>query len=116
MLLFYFILARIVVRLGDVKEKLGPYLAPSAINGAVLILPLASSFSDNTSIAAMLGLSLGSGVGYLAASLLVSRAVSIAKDPQIPKPLQGIPVTLIFIALVSLALCALGGETSFINT
>lgn len=112
-LIAYFLCARLVVRLENVRERLGPYLAPSAINGAVLALPLAAVFSQETSVAVLLGSSLGSGVGFFFASLLVAAGVRASKSPFIPKPLRGIPAVLIYIGIISLSMSVLTGTIQF---
>lgn len=74
-------------------------------------LPSASNVGYAT-LAQTLGFSLGSGVGYTAALMLVNEGRRRLSLSDIPKAFRGLPVTLLYVGIFSLAVYGLIGSHS----
>lgn len=58
-----------------------------------------------------IGFAIGSSVGYFIAILLIAEGEQKIHSEYVPKYLQGLPVTLIYISIIALALYGLTGHT-----
>ena len=94
-------------------HALGIYLPLITTNCAVLgitILVLEKSAADAsyTFLHAMVN-ALGTGIGYLVAMVLFAGVRERLEDADIPKAMQGLPITLIAAAIVALSFLGFGG-------
>lgn len=113
-LIWYVIAAKIVVRIEKIRDRIGPLLAPAAINGVVLGMPLAANFNGVGDATRLLGLALGTGGGFALASVLIAGGLRRCDNPDLPRALRGVPIMLIYIGLLSLGFMAFGGGMELI--
>ena len=102
----------LVLVLAVLKERAKPVVAvlPMAtFNTAVLGLLLITTTQSFTLLETM-GFALGSGVGYLAAVLVVSEGQRKMRDANVPASFRGLPITLIYIGIVALAIYGFTGH------
>lgn len=78
--------------------------------GAILLPAHNSLLSVEASLASWLGYSFGTGVAFFLASLLVFEGTRKLKGSHIPAPFRGLPATLIYIGILSLAFYGLIGH------
>ncbi len=78
--------------------------------GAILLPAHNSLMSVEASLATWLGYSFGTGVAFFLASLLVFEGTRKLKGSHIPAPFRGLPATLIYIGILSLAFYGLIGH------
>lgn len=78
--------------------------------GAILLPAHNSLMSVEASLATWLGYSFGTGVAFFFASLLVFEGTRKLKGSHIPAPFRGLPATLIYIGILSLAFYGLIGH------
>lgn len=109
-LIFYLIISRIVASFVNLHDAIGEFIAPAALNGAVLGLPLVLNLNSITAFGDVLGLAFGAGFGFALASWLVAAGMRRADNPDIPKAFRGAPVMLIYIGILSLAFSAFGTD------
>lgn len=107
-LLWYVIINGIVRKIDVLNEKTGSFLAPAAINGAVMSMPLLLGAESIDSLSAAVGLAVGSGGGFALASWLISIGMRRANNPDLPKSFQGAPIMLIYIGILAMLFSAFG--------
>lgn len=100
------------------------YVHLSALNSSVLgALYLCSSVSSGSSgssvtqgggILTYIGYGIGTGLGFLLAALLLYAAETRLNSKFIPPSFRGMPVTLVYISIVSLALYAFVGYSTIL--
>lgn len=100
--LLYLLFSRIIKRLPRLGELLCGELWHYALSAAVLSVPLAFSESGSISFVAVLGGSIGAGLGFAGAVLLIIAGMKHASSPAIPPAFRGTPALLIYIGLLSL--------------
>ena len=89
-------------------------LGMCAINSLVLAIPIINNRSANN-VFSSLGAGLGAGLAFMFAMILINSAMKqIASNKEIPKPFRGLPAVFIYVAILSLALTCLSGQTLFI--
>ena len=89
-------------------------LGMCAINSLVLAIPIINNRSANT-VFSSLGAGIGAGLAFMLAMILINSAMKrIANNKEIPKPFRGLPAVFIYVAILSLALTCLSGQTLFI--
>lgn len=93
-------------------EKNSRILALSAINTAVLAMPYVQK-SFNLNLAQAAGFALGTGASFFIASLVLSRAMPLFKNPDMPKAFSGLPAALIYIGILSMAFAGFTGSRVF---
>ncbi|MEG1887361.1 MAG: RnfABCDGE type electron transport complex subunit A [Oscillospiraceae bacterium] len=91
-----------------IYSALGIYLPLITTNCAVLGITILN-FTKDLSYGESLVNSLGAGVGFLVAMVLFAGVRSRLETCDIPKPLQGLPITLISAAIVSLSFLGFSG-------
>ncbi len=79
-----------------------PVLATSAFNCVVLSVPLIGQQSALT-LERLVGYSIGAGVGFLLAVLLVRDAVSKLDNPDMPEGFLGLPGVFLYMGILSMA-------------
>ena len=89
-------------------KALGVYLPLITTNCAVLGVTINNINDEYTFLQSMIS-SLGCGLGFLLAMLLFSGLRGRIHEYEIAKPFQGLPVTLIAAAFISLAFMGFGG-------
>ena len=83
-------------------SSLGVYLPLITTNCAVLGVTIANINAEYTFVEAMVN-SLGSGLGFLLAMVIFSGVRSQTESSEPPKAFEGLPITLVSAAIVSLA-------------
>ncbi len=89
-------------------QALGIYLPLITTNCAVLGVTMLNISSGMTFVESIVN-ALGAGVGFLLAMLLFSGVRGRMESCDIPKALQGLPITLIAASIVSLSFLGFGG-------
>ncbi len=84
------------------QERLLPLLATSAFNCIVLSVPLLGQ-QQALSLDGLIGYSVGAGVGFLLAVLLVKDAVARLDNPDTPEGFLGLPGMFLYIGILSMA-------------
>ncbi len=107
-LLWYLIIGGIVRRIDSLNAKIGSFIAPAALNSAVMSFPLLAGLEKIGSIWGIFGTAIGAGAGFALASWLINIGMRRANNPDMPKFLQGAPAMLIYIGLLSLLFKAFG--------
>ena len=92
----------------SLHKGLGVYLPLITTNCAVLGVTINNINDEYTFLQSMVS-SLGCGLGFLLAMVLFSGLRSRIHEYEIAKPFQGLPVTLIAAAFISLAFMGFGG-------
>ena len=92
----------------SLHQGLGVYLPLITTNCAVLGVTINNINDEYTFLQSMIS-SLGCGLGFLLAMLLFSGLRGRIHEYEIAKPFQGLPVTLIAAAFISLAFMGFGG-------
>lgn len=108
-LIFYLIACVVVSGMPSIKKTVLPLLAPAALNGAVMGMPLVANLNGVGDLAGIAGLAFGSGIGFLLAVVLIALGKQAADSPAAPPALRGVPLLVIYIGILSLALSAFGG-------
>lgn len=89
-------------------------LGMCAINSLVLAIPIINNRSAST-VFSSLGYGIGAGLAFMLAMILINSSMKrIAENKEIPKPFRGLPAVFIYVAILSLALTCLSGQTLFI--
>lgn len=81
----------------------------SAFNSAVLGALFINGI-ENASFISYVATGIGTGLGFFIVSLLISYSYPKLTSTEIPESFQGIPVTMIFIGILSMAFFALTGK------
>lgn len=84
------------------EERAMPVLATSAFNCVVLSVPLIGQQSA-LSLERLVGYSIGTGIGFLLAVLLVKDAVSRLDNPDMPEGFLGLPGVFLYLGILSMA-------------
>ena len=90
-------------------DKIADVITPASINGCVLGTLLVC-VSQNYLLWQYCAFSLGSGLGYLLAVLVVSEGQRKLNRREIPVSFRGMPVMMIYIGILSLAIYGLTGH------
>ena len=93
-------------------RRLEPVLSSAAINCLVLSLPFLSKFL-RLGFWESLGFAFGTGAAFLLSALLVAEAMAEFRDKRIPKAFQGLPATLIYVGILSMAVVGFSGGRYF---
>jgi len=101
-ILWYLIAGSLLRKIESINAKIGTFLAPAALNGADMAMPLFLGTEKISSVWAAVGMAVGAGFGFALASWLINIGMRRMNNPDIPKALQGAPVMLIYIGLLSL--------------
>ena len=115
-LVVVYVLASIVLLLAFPKtyRKMREILLLAVFNcatlGAVLLPAHNSLMSVEASLASWLGYSFGTGIAFFLASILVFEGTRKLKGSHIPAAFRGLPATLIYIGILSLAFYGLIGH------
>ncbi|MBE6789407.1 MAG: hypothetical protein E7539_07105 [Ruminococcaceae bacterium] len=78
--------------------------------GAILLPAHNSVISAEIGLSSWLGFSFGTGVAFFMATVLVFEGTRKLRAPHIPAPFRGLPATLIYIGILSLAFYGLIGH------
>lgn len=105
-LLAYFVLRRFFPKLFFQVHKLLPY---AALNSCVLGVCLLSARFAYT-LPNSIGFALGSGLGFLVATLLVGEGQKRLDALPLPRAFRGVPALLIYVGILSLAFFGLSGH------
>lgn len=93
------------------ERNAGP-LAQSAANTVVLAVPYVQQIFG-FGYAQALGYALGTGMSFFLASLVLSRAVKVCANPDMPEAFSGLPAALIYVGILSLAFTGFTGGRVF---
>ena len=105
----YLILLLIVSLSRSLRKKLLPIIHMSAFNCAILGALLLGT-QQHMMLTQFLGFGIGSGLGFVLATALISVAYDKLYNEDIPASFRGFPVTLIYIGILSLAFYGLTGH------
>lgn len=87
------------------RHKLGAATFNCAVLGSILI-----PYNDRMDLFATLGYGIGAGIGFGLAVLITGYGTETLKYKKIPKAFKGLPITLIYLGLLSLAFYGLIGH------
>ncbi|MBW7572874.1 Rnf-Nqr domain containing protein [Caproiciproducens faecalis] len=93
-------------------RKYGQILSPSAINTVVLSMPYVLK-SFKLTLPNAVGFALGTGAAFFLAAMIFSRAPESCENPDMPKAFSGLPATLIYIGILSMAFAGFTGGKLF---
>ncbi len=77
----------------------------SAIVGTILLIN-----AQNLTLIQAIGFGIGSSIGYLLAILLIGEKDLRIKNEKVPEAFRGLPVDLIYIAIIALAIYGIAGD------
>ncbi|MCI1965542.1 MAG: hypothetical protein LKJ17_05350 [Oscillospiraceae bacterium] len=110
-----YLVTYIVARLAlprRMMKKIEPFLAPAAINTIVLALPYVQrSFLFGPAQTA--GYALGSGAAFYLASVVLMHAQAKCRNPDMPKAFSGLPASILYIGILSMAFAGFAGSRVF---
>ena len=93
-------------------RKVSGVLAPAAVNTVVLAMPyVRGSFSLGLSDA--VGFALGTGAAFFLASVLLAHAEAKSRNPDMPAAFSGLPATLLYVGILSMAFAGFTGGRVF---
>ncbi len=93
----------------SVFKKVKKYVHVSVFNSAVLGALFIQSQIGGT-FASYIGYGFGTGIGFLLAGYLLYAAEDRLNSPSVPASFRGMPITMIYIGVISLALSAFWGK------
>ena len=93
-------------------EKNNRVLPLSAVNTAVLAIPYVQK-AAGFSLLQSIGFALGSGLSFLIASALLSCAIPVCNNPDMPKAFKGLPASLLYVGILSMAFAGFTGGFTF---
>ncbi len=108
-LLWYLAAGGIMRKIDSLRRSLGEYIAPAAINGAVLTAPLLLGTGELPGVWGAVGMAAAAGAGFALAAWLINLGMRRMNSPSLPKWFQGAPVMLVYIGLLSMLFSAFGG-------
>lgn len=88
-----------------IKDKLGAATFNCAVLGSLLI-----PMNDRMDLFATVGYGIGAGLGFAVAVIITGFGTETLKYKNIPKAFKGLPITLIYLGLLSLAFYGLIGH------
>lgn len=93
-------------------RRVSGVLAPAAVNTVVLAMPyVQKSFSSGLPDA--VGFALGTGAAFFLASLLLEHAEAKCRNPDMPAAFSGLPATLLYVGILSMAFAGFTGGRVF---
>lgn len=113
LMIVYFVSGLLSLILLKPEKKFMTRLSMSAMNTLVMAIPLINHRSVST-FGESMGTAFGSGVAFVAASLLISVGLTkLAHNKKIPEPFKGTPIMFIYVALLSMAITGVTGSGVF---
>ncbi len=98
----------------DAYRKMNEILLLAVFNcatlGAILLPAHNSMLNQAVSFPSWLGFSFGTGIAFFLATVLVAEGIRKFKDSKIPRSFRGLPASLIYIGILSLAFYGLIGH------
>ena len=92
--------------------KCMPVLAPAAVNTAVLAMPYVQR-SSSFDAARAAAFAVGTGIAFYLASAALMHAEAKCRNPDMPKAFSGLPATLLYIGILSMAFAGFTGGRVF---
>lgn len=92
------------------RRRLLKMLPNAGFNTCVVGTMLVSTVQQFT-LPQTIGYGLGSGLGYLAAVLMVSEARRRLRSSLVPKPFRGLPIVMIYLGILAMAIYGFTGHT-----
>lgn len=116
-ILWYLIIAKIISKIPPLDDNIGNLIAPAALNGAVVGIPLLLNYNQKGSeISELFGAGLGAGVGFILAAFLIAAGLRFSDKAGVPKAFGGAPLMLIYIGILSMAFSVFdGGSITYIR-
>lgn len=105
---FYFGIRRFLPKLFSTMEKFLPFYGVNCVTLGTLLI--AARLSSGTKFLSFFGYCFGSGVGFTIALLIMWSIRQKMSLSHTPKTFRGLPITLIYLGIVSLALFGLIGN------
>lgn len=106
---FFVVLALVLWLLRDKAKEMLAVLPMATFNSAVLGMMLITTTQSFTLLQTM-GFALGSGIGYVAAVLVVTEGERKLQNGMVPASFKGLPITLIYIGILALAIYGFTGH------
>ncbi|WP_411675798.1 Rnf-Nqr domain containing protein [Caproicibacter sp.] len=93
-------------------SRIAPVLAPAAVNTVVLAMPYVQyQFALDPAQAA--GYALGTGAAFYLASEVLMHAEAKCRNPDIPEAFSGLPASILFVGILSMAFAGFAGGKVF---
>lgn len=93
-------------------ETIGSVLAQSAVSTLMLALPFVC-WNSGYGFAQAAGFAFGTGAAFFLAAAVLHYAAPACKNPDAPKAFSGLPNTLIYVGILSMAFAGLAGTRIF---
>ena len=107
---FIVLLLLLLIFRGRGVSRLVPVLPMATFNCCILGTLLITTTQSFT-LLQMMGFALGTSIGYALALVVVTEGQHRLQNPNIPAPFRGLPATLLYIGIVSLAIYGFTGHT-----
>ncbi|MBQ4313489.1 MAG: hypothetical protein IJC18_04685 [Clostridia bacterium] len=111
-LVWYRVIKAVLSKMPLLDDRIGEHLPLSALSSVVVGIPLLASENSITGVSSVVGLAIGTGLGFALAAWLIGAGLRRADNPDIPAALRGSPIMLIYIGLLAMAFSAFGGGLS----
>lgn len=108
---FFLVLGAVVALRSAVNARAAVAALPMATFNTCVLGTLLVSESQNFNFAQTMGFALGSGLGYMLAIQVVAEGRRKLDDERVPIIFRGLPVTLLYIAILALAIYGFTGHT-----
>lgn len=108
---FFLVLGAVVALRSAVNARAAVAALPMATFNTCVLGTLLISESQNFNFAQTMGFALGSGLGYMLAIQVVAEGRRKLDDERVPIIFKGLPVTLLYIAILALAIYGFTGHT-----
>ena len=108
---FFLVLGAVVALRSAVNARAAVAALPMATFNTCVLGTLLVSESQNFNFPQTMGFALGSGLGYMLAIQVVAEGKRKLDDQRVPVIFRGLPVTLLYIAILALAIYGFTGHT-----
>ena len=105
-----FFLMKLLPALHEEIHKIIPLAVFNCAALGALLLPAHKSITNTVTFASSVGFGFGSAIGFALALIFVYEGKKTLSERHIPKDMRGLPITLIYIGLLSLAFYGLIGH------
>lgn len=109
--ILFSLLIRLRVRL---SRRVGHLLGLAAFNNIVIGVALILNHRFAATLPVAIGFSVGSCLGFVLLSLVLTQAARRADHPAMPDAFRGLPATLLYMGILALALMGFSGSVSFV--
>lgn len=107
-----YLLAAGILRVVHLYDRCGPFLVPAAVNTLVLAMPFLRDSLAFSAVQAA-GFAVGTGAAFFLAALVLAHAMELCRNPDIPLAFRGLPATLLYVGILSMAFAGFTGGRIF---